>query len=213
MRVPSPSMVVALAALFVALGGVGVAATGGNFILGEPNSASTPTSLNAPVASGRALTLTNLNTATGSTALGLNVASGHAPFTVNSGVKVANLNATMVGSLRVVKFSHSGSASNVLLLSLAGLQIRYSCIPGTPDVITFAATTTVNGAAIWVADTYVGGATVEHKAPFNIGDTFPFNNWMGTGVYTAPGGKVVTFTFRDSFSCVGGGVAGTAYGG
>src|SRR5437899_1648391 len=45
MRVPSPSMIVALAALFIALGGVGVAATGGNFILGQSNSADQPTAL------------------------------------------------------------------------------------------------------------------------------------------------------------------------
>ena len=42
-------MLVALAALFVALGGVGVAATGGNFILGQSNAATTNTSLSAPV--------------------------------------------------------------------------------------------------------------------------------------------------------------------
>jgi hypothetical protein len=42
---PSPAMVVALLALFVALGGIGVAATGGNFILGATNSAESPTAL------------------------------------------------------------------------------------------------------------------------------------------------------------------------
>jgi hypothetical protein len=39
MRKPSPAMLVALVALFVVLGGVGVAATGDNFILGQPNGA------------------------------------------------------------------------------------------------------------------------------------------------------------------------------
>jgi hypothetical protein len=62
MRKPSPAMIVALAALFVALSGVGVAATGGNFILGQPNSATTNTSLSAPVAGGKALQLTNNDT-------------------------------------------------------------------------------------------------------------------------------------------------------
>jgi hypothetical protein len=77
---------------FVVLGGASYAATGGNFILGKPNSASTTSSLTAPV-SGKALQLNNTSTAAGATALGLNVASGHQPFTVNSGTKVANLNA------------------------------------------------------------------------------------------------------------------------
>ncbi|MEK6271470.1 MAG: hypothetical protein AABM42_02330 [Actinomycetota bacterium] len=77
---------------FIVLGGMSYAATGGNFILGQPNSASSTTSLTAPVA-GKGLQVTNNSTGAGATALGLSVASGHPPFTVNSGTKVANLNA------------------------------------------------------------------------------------------------------------------------
>jgi hypothetical protein len=87
-------MIVALVALFVALTGAGVAATGGNFILGHGNTAGKATSLSAPVVGGMALKVTNANaTNAASTALSLNVADGHAPFTVSNGVKVANLNA------------------------------------------------------------------------------------------------------------------------
>jgi BNR repeat-like domain len=50
MRTPSPALLVASAALFLALGGVGVAATGGNFILGLSNSAGPKTSLAGKVA-------------------------------------------------------------------------------------------------------------------------------------------------------------------
>jgi hypothetical protein len=92
MRKPSPAMIVALLGLFVALGGAGMAATGGNFILGQSNSADKTTALSAPVASGKALQVSNTSTTSGATALGLGVAPGHAPFTVNSGTKVANLN-------------------------------------------------------------------------------------------------------------------------
>jgi hypothetical protein len=77
---------------FIVLGGTAVAATGGNFILGQSNSASSTTSLTSPVA-GKGLQVTNTSTGTGATAVGLNVASGHTPFTTNSGAKVANLNA------------------------------------------------------------------------------------------------------------------------
>jgi hypothetical protein len=81
-------------ALFVALGGTTYAATGGNFILGQANSASSTTSLTRTGANtGKGLQVTNTSTGAGATALGLNVASGHSPFTVNSGTKVANLNA------------------------------------------------------------------------------------------------------------------------
>jgi hypothetical protein len=93
MRKPSAATVIATVALFVALGGVGVAATGDNFIIGQSNTATTNTSLSAPVAGGNALQLTNTDTSNAaSTALGLTVASNHAPFTVNTGVKVVNLN-------------------------------------------------------------------------------------------------------------------------
>jgi hypothetical protein len=92
MRKPSPAMIIALLSLFVALGGAGMAATGGNFILGKPNSATSTTSLSAAIG-GKALQLSNTSTTAGASALGLNVASGHPPFAVNSGVEVANLNA------------------------------------------------------------------------------------------------------------------------
>src|SRR6266487_5490470 len=95
--------VCALAALFVALGGTTYAATGDNFILGNPNSASTTTSLTAPVA-GTGLQVTNTSTGAGATALGLNTASGHPPFTVNSGTKVTNLNADKLDGLDSISF-------------------------------------------------------------------------------------------------------------
>jgi hypothetical protein len=91
--------VVGYIALFVALGGTSYAATGGNFILGQPNSASSTTSLSAPVAGKKALQLTNTSTGAGATGLGLSVASGHPPFTVNSGTKVTNLNADRLDGL------------------------------------------------------------------------------------------------------------------
>jgi hypothetical protein len=47
---PSHGTVVAYLALFVALGGTTYAATGGNFILGQPNGAGAPTSLTSPTA-------------------------------------------------------------------------------------------------------------------------------------------------------------------
>jgi hypothetical protein len=113
MRKPSPAMIVALLSLFVALGGAGMAATGGNLILGQSNSASTPTSLNAPVAGGRTLTLTNLNTAVGSSALKLNVASNHAPFQVSSATKVPSLNSDLLDAHDSTYFlPASGTAAN-----------------------------------------------------------------------------------------------------
>jgi hypothetical protein len=91
-RRPSPSLVISLIALFVALGGTTYAATGGNFILGQANSATSQTGLTSNNA-GKALNVTQQSTGAGATALGLNVPAGKTPFTVNSGTKVTNLNA------------------------------------------------------------------------------------------------------------------------
>lgn len=117
MRKPSASMIVALLALFVALGGVGVAATGDNFILGQSNTAADTSSLSAPVGGGKALQVSNTSATSGSTALGLSVASGHAPLTVNSPTKVGNLNADLLDGIdstgflrKQVPVSISGSA-------------------------------------------------------------------------------------------------------
>jgi hypothetical protein len=95
--------VVSLIALSVALGGTTYAATGGNFILGQSNSASSTTALSSGT-TGPAFKVTSTNTAAGATALRLNAASGHAPFTVNSGTKVANLNADKLDGLDSTAF-------------------------------------------------------------------------------------------------------------
>ena len=94
----SPSMAVSLLALFVALGGVGYSATGGTFILGQANTASTQSSLSSSTP-GHTLQLNNTSTATGASALGLQVAAGHAPLVVNSGAKVTRLNADSVDGI------------------------------------------------------------------------------------------------------------------
>jgi hypothetical protein len=62
---PSHATVVAYLALFIALGGTTYAATGGNFILGQANTAGAPTQLSSPTTnSAGALKVTNTNTTT-----------------------------------------------------------------------------------------------------------------------------------------------------
>ena len=57
-RLPSPAMLVALVALSVALSGTAIAATGGSFGLGQPNTATSQSALTANEA-GKALQITN----------------------------------------------------------------------------------------------------------------------------------------------------------
>jgi hypothetical protein len=104
---PSPAMIVALVALFLALGGVGVAATGDNFILGKSNSADATSYISAPVAAGNTLTLTNLDNTPGSSALRLNVLAGQAPLRVSSGAaKAPNLDADRLDGLDSTAFQN-----------------------------------------------------------------------------------------------------------
>jgi hypothetical protein len=124
-------------------------------------------------------------------------------------------NADTVGGLSVIKFEGTGLvplASPVTLVSLGGLRLEYACIQGAPDVVFFRASTSVNGANLFLSRTYSGGTALESKEPFNGGDPFLLTGFVGTGVYAAPGGKVVTFTYRNSLTCATG-VAGTVYGG
>jgi hypothetical protein len=89
-RSPSPATFISLLALFVSLGGTAYAATGGTFILGHANSATTASSLTSSVTTGPALSVTNTG---GKPAAKFTANSGIAPFQVNSATKVTNLNA------------------------------------------------------------------------------------------------------------------------
>jgi hypothetical protein len=187
MRKPSPAMMVALASLFVALGGVGVAATGGNFILGQSNTAPNTTGLSAPVAGAKALQVTNTNTTSGSTALGLNVASGHPPLTVNSPTKVGNLNADLLDGI-----DSTGFLRSTLPVSLAGSA------PG--DV--FDSTNTGSGYAVAGYKPNGGGAAVHGVSSTGRG----VEGFSGSGqaVYGHSGTQVGIVGDSNSFDGVWG---------
>jgi len=116
----SPPMLVSLAALFAALGGAGYAATGGNFVLGQANTADQPTRLTSSSTTGPALRLTS---SAAQPAASFSVPGDTtAPFTVNSKGKVAKLNADMLdgvdssGFLRsVAPVTLNGSTSSTVL--------------------------------------------------------------------------------------------------
>jgi hypothetical protein len=112
--------VMATLAVFMVLGGTTFAASGGNFILGQSNSASSTTSLSASTP-GPALKATNTSTGTAGS---FNVASGHPPFAVNSGAKVANLNADKLDGIDSTGFLSSANVKS--------LRFRPSgCVNGT----------------------------------------------------------------------------------
>lgn len=98
---PSHATVVAYTALFFAMGGTAVAATGSTFLTGRSNTATTVTSL----------------TNGAGTPLSLGARAGYAPLAVNSTTKVGRLNADLLDGLdstslqrRVTGVCASGSA-------------------------------------------------------------------------------------------------------
>jgi hypothetical protein len=128
-RRPAPGTIMGGLALFITLGGVGYAATGGNFILGQANTATTPSSLSAPVAGGKTLQLTNTSATAGSTALGLTVGAGKAPFTVNSSGKVTNLNADRLDGLDSTDYVRRCGQGGVLAFAYAPAVSTFDWVP------------------------------------------------------------------------------------
>jgi hypothetical protein len=125
-------------------GGTAVAATGGNFILGRSNAASTTT------------TLTN---STG-TPLALNAKAGTAALRVNNTVKVTNLNADTVDGLHSTSFARTGGRTGSFDASGAAFD---SDGDGTNDAIAaFAACpkgTQMTGGGVW--NSTATGFTIE----------------------------------------------------
>lgn len=125
----TPSLVLSALALFVALGGTSLAATGGALILGQSNDATITTSLSAKVG-GAALQVSNTKTKPGSTGLALNVAAGHPPFTTTSTGLVPNLNADLFDGLDSSDFLRTSAPQTV---------------SGSDPTSAFSATNTGNG--------------------------------------------------------------------
>jgi hypothetical protein len=130
----TPGTVMGGLALFISLSGVAYAATGGNFILGQSNNATTQTKLTANVAA-RTLQLENGSTGAGASALGLTVASGKAPLTVNSNTRVANLNADLL----------DGRSSTAFLLKGVHVSADASAAGGVVDVTNTGSSNGVQG--------------------------------------------------------------------
>ncbi|MBS1879493.1 MAG: hypothetical protein JST31_08270 [Actinobacteria bacterium] len=218
---PSAAMAVALVALVAAISGTAWAATqiDGRTIAknSEPGNRIKQRSLPANRLKPHSLTGAEINLGgLGTVPAASHAATAdHAATAEQAGSAALAGEAAKIGGLSVLKFSRTGavpSASPVTLANVGGLKLTYSCLPSFPDTLIFAAVTTVNGAELWLTRTAAGGASIELQQPFNVGETFLLTGFVATGVYTAPDGQVVTFTYRNTLHCAEG-VAGTAVGG
>ncbi len=118
------SMVFGLAlvmALVVGVATTAIGATGGNFILGKANGATSVSKLTASVA-GPALTLVNNSTAAAATALNISVASGKPPLKVNGAAGTAtNLSADKLDGRNSSEFVQTSEAMSAVVDSNGNL--------------------------------------------------------------------------------------------
>ena len=116
---PSHGVIVAYLALFVALTGTATAASGGTFVLGRSNTASSVTTLS--------------NSA--GTPLSLGAKAGYAPLKVNSSVKVVNLNSDKLDGIDSTQLQRPTSRTctyGFASLTQAGVA---TCANGNSDTI------------------------------------------------------------------------------
>src|SRR5215211_6132669 len=196
-RRPSASLVISTIALFVSLGGAGYAATGGNFILGQTNTATTPSLLAAPV-SGKTLRLRNTDTSAGATALGLEVASGHPPFTVDSSTKVAQLNADLIDGRDSAAFLRKGVQQSLSVSSAGGVVDALNT--GTTNGVQ-GITESPTASGVYGQNTSAGGFGVAGRA--SSGGNAVYGDNTGTGFAGYFEDKVFVGGNLDCSGCVG----------
>jgi hypothetical protein len=117
----SHATVVAYMALFMAMSGTAVAATGGTFILGKANSADSVSTLSSSVGS----------------ALSLRSPAGSAPLQVNRTVKVARLNADLldgIDSTGLVQVGKTNAGVRTTLSNPDGVPLRLTPKAGSPPL-------------------------------------------------------------------------------
>jgi hypothetical protein len=143
-RYPSPSLAISITALVISLGGAGYSATGGNFILGQANSALTQTRLVTPL-NGAAFRVDNTSVAAGAAGMAIVTSVTRPPLTVNSSATVVNLNADKLDGLDSTHFSRK----TVIPFNLApGANSTPIAFPASRPVLVMGVTTTLDAAGV-----------------------------------------------------------------
>lgn len=213
---------------FIALGGTTLAATGGNFILGQPNSASSTTGLSAGT-TGPAFRATNTSTGTAGS---FNVAAGHPPLTVNSNTKVTNLNADKLDGLDstqlvssstlrrvgpVVAMPLSGQSATVAIATIGHFTFQGSCtrnVGGQDRVQTVIASNVASSAFGSITHASAGTAFGEPNMLANqnyrladgvstAGSTPSFNPVLGSATTPPPDDREVVFNLYQGMHARG----------
>jgi hypothetical protein len=159
-RRPSAAIVISLIALFFAMSGTAVAATGGDFLLGKSNTATSVSSL----ANSKG------------TALSLTAAPTSPPLKVSNSTQVPSLNASKLGGIPASGFLQGGGTDvadraalgdgdNRIFLTTGAATVDAFCdVDGTGATLTFSDADEGNAQVIWwnkdgTSDIAFGGDT------------------------------------------------------
>jgi hypothetical protein len=129
-------MGVALFALMLSLGGTAYAATGGNWILGQSNTANATTTLDSTASAGPGLAVTNT---AGRPAASFTANAGIAPFNVGSSVKVPNLNADTLDGVDSLGYIKAGPCSPIASCKGSNAGGAIGILPGNTGTIALGA--------------------------------------------------------------------------
>ena len=191
---PSPAIVISLIALFFAMSGTAVAATGGSFILGKSNTA---TSVSA---------LAN----TKGTALSLSSSATAAPLTVSNSVQVPHLNASEVGGVKAGGLVHgAGSVSfgrlaqtgfgSAVFIAAPDSNVAATCDLNDPHTGAALVLQGTQGQATWWSADGTGQAPIssagDFLSPLN-GQTTPFL----VVVQADTGSNIETYTLTENYN-------------
>jgi hypothetical protein len=194
-RLPSPSFAVCLLALLIALGGAGYSATGGSFILGAANSATSQTRLVAPVA-GSAFRIDNTSTAAGASGMTIITNAARPPLAVNSSVKVVNLNADRLDGFDSASFTRT----TVVPFNLAAGAVSGSIsIPANRPVFVMGVTNTSGERSVGQATLLrAPGALIMWTGLESV--AYFVNSSITSGYSSATGGHIVFLDYSHLFA-------------
>ena len=195
MHRPAPATVISVIALLFAMSGTAVAATGGDFILGKANTASSVSSL----------------TNTKGTALSVSSASTTPPLTVSNSVQVPKLNATRAGRHAPASgFIHGGGnisdgrlsllpGADEELVSAPGSAIVAYCATAGDSLYLFGEQQATNELATWWNPGGVGQATINDSTnAVDLDGTIPVTAVIVVQVNA--GSNIVTYTVTESYN-------------
>jgi hypothetical protein len=173
---PSAAIVISLIALFFAMGGTAVAATGGSFILGKSNTAAAVSSL----------------TNTKGTALRLSSTSTTPPLKVSNSVQVPKLNVSMLGGVPAGGYVHGGGAITGKRLKLTGpINATVLTSPGA-DLLGICDVAGAGTGPAFIIEGNSGAASGETALWWNPGGTGSNTSLKGTFSVVTPGSGSTT---------------------